>query len=728
MGLSFAMHADVLPLRDTGLVAVTEHGCEVYAGNAFAKLGALVDGAREEHEILAQCGEVDHDAVASAIKDLRRAGLLVENGRNPGVASEAAWWESQRIPADLAATRVGSASVRVRTIGEVDPQPTIAALTGAGVRVLPESPVGLVLTDDYLNPDLAEVNESALREEQPWLLAAPTATQVLVGPMFVPGSGPCWDCLAERVYHLREVERRMRDVTGAEHPFVRRPGPASARGLGAALVATELTRWLAGSQSGLESLIVSLDARTWSSGRHHVVWRPQCPACGEGDPSLERPATPIKLRRGSSTEDGVGLRIAAPSVTMRRFEHHVSPVSGAVAMLHKVPGPEPLHVYIAGGPVAQVHGDRAGMEDLAGMPAGGKGTSDEAARTSALCEALERYSGKFSGEEPRRSARYEELGELALHPNEYMRFSERQYEERERSNSVARSFRTIVPERFDPHERIEWSPCWSLTNEQERLLPTALLYYGSGVAGYQFCVAESNGNAAGNTLEEAILHGALELVERDHVAIWWYNRLPAAAVDLDSLDDQWLEQVRAHIAGQGRQLWALDLTADLGIPVAVAVVASPDGGGIGMGFGAHVDFRRAVIRAFTELVQLGLGAPSGGVGSGVPQDLHLEKYRFLRPDASLPARRFDATSERTEDVMSALEFCRGAIEQQGIEVLVLDQTRPDIGLPVVKVLAPGLRHFWTRFGSGRLYDVPVALGRLERPRAEADLTPRPPTS
>jgi ribosomal protein S12 methylthiotransferase accessory factor len=60
--------------------------------------------------------------------------------------------------------------------------------------------------------------------------------------------------------------------------------------------------------------------------------------------------------------------------------------------------------------------------------------------------------------------------------------------------------------------------------------------------------------------------------------------------------------------------------------------------------------------------------------------------------------------------------------------VVLDQTRPDIGLPVVKVMAPGLRHFWTRFAPGRLYDVPVSLGSLARPRAEEELTPRAPSS
>ena len=58
-----------------------------------------------------------------------------------------------------------------------------------------------------------------------------------------------------------------------------------------------------------------------------------------------------------------------------------------------------------------------------------------------------------------------------------------------------------------------------------------------------------------------------------------------------------------------------------------------------------------------------------------------------------------------------------------MEMLVLDQTRPDIGMPVVKVVVPGLRHFWARFAPGRLYDVPVHMGALESPTAEESLNP-----
>jgi len=60
-----------------------------------------------------------------------------------------------------------------------------------------------------------------------------------------------------------------------------------------------------------------------------------------------------------------------------------------------------------------------------------------------------------------------------------------------------------------------------------------------------------------------------------------------------------------------------------------------------------------------------------------------------------------------------------------MEMLVLDQTRADVGLPVAKVIVPGLRHFWARFGPGRLYDIPVTMGWRESPLTEDELNPIP---
>jgi ribosomal protein S12 methylthiotransferase accessory factor len=76
-------------------------------------------------------------------------------------------------------------------------------------------------------------------------------------------------------------------------------------------------------------------------------------------------------------------------------------------------------------------------------------------------------------------------------------------------------------------------------------------------------------------------------------------------------------------------------------------------------------------------------------------------------------------------VGTLLQGLIGKLAERGHEVLVLDQTRPDVGLPVVKMVVPGLRHFWARFAPGRLYDVPVQMGQLKTPLAEADLNPVP---
>jgi ribosomal protein S12 methylthiotransferase accessory factor len=72
-----------------------------------------------------------------------------------------------------------------------------------------------------------------------------------------------------------------------------------------------------------------------------------------------------------------------------------------------------------------------------------------------------------------------------------------------------------------------------------------------------------------------------------------------------------------------------------------------------------------------------------------------------------------------EQVMTCVRLA----EQAGLDFLVLDQTRPDVEVPVVRVIVPGLRHFYRRFAPGRLYDVPVKLGWRDWPLTEGELNP-----
>ena len=95
------------------------------------------------------------------------------------------------------------------------------------------------------------------------------------------------------------------------------------------------------------------------------------------------------------------------------------------------------------------------------------------------------------------------------------------------------------------------------------------------------------------------------------------------------------------------------------------------------------------------------------------------------PGRTAPRLASDYPRLLSDDLRDDVLFCQALVERLGMELLVLDQTRPDIGFPVVKVIVPGLRHFWARFAPGRLYEIPVELGWLPRSLAEHELNPIP---
>jgi ribosomal protein S12 methylthiotransferase accessory factor len=201
-------------------------------------------------------------------------------------------------------------------------------------------------------------------------------------------------------------------------------------------------------------------------------------------------------------------------------------------------------------------------------------------------------------------------------------------------------------------------------------------------------------------------------------------------VDLGRLDDPYVRDLRARLADTGRRLWVLDVTSDLGIPSFVTVLhwIHDAKENIEFGSGAHFDSRIALLRALTELNQfLSIGLMGGGSGEKSSLDgstpLRLRDHPFLTP-SDLPAVQptFGSTFGDL-DAREQVTACVRLVEREGLDFLVLDQTRPDIDVPVVRVIVPGLRHFYRRFAPGRLYDVPVKIGWRDRPLSEDELNP-----
>jgi ribosomal protein S12 methylthiotransferase accessory factor len=141
-----------------------------------------------------------------------------------------------------------------------------------------------------------------------------------------------------------------------------------------------------------------------------------------------------------------------------------------------------------------------------------------------------------------------------------------------------------------------------------------------------------------------------------------------------------------------------------------------------------------MLRAMTELNQflsIGLmGARSQNPASqaseasspdGAPP-FRLQDHPYLVPNGAAP-RSDPALKFGRLDTREQVSACVNLAKAAGLDFLVLDQTRPDIEVPVVRVIVPGLRHFYRRFAPGRLYDIPVKLGWRDRPISEHDLNP-----
>ena len=739
---ALAPHLEFRQVGEHQTLLVSESFNTLLHGELYRDLLPLLDGRHSQQEIVAALGDSHaFTNILSATVSLAAKGYVVsaEHGME---TSRAAYFTALGASPRWAERRLVDS--RIRVLG--DAHQLVGHLQESGVTVARDDPrLTVVVCDDYLATRLAAVNRRQLELGEPWMLVRPGGTEPLFGPVF-PGeaSGPCWACLAERLQGHREVHNFLRHSAGEDAAF--RPTASHPAALEAfwGLVAAEIIKWLVlDAAAPIHDCTLAMNVVEFASSKHPVTQRPQCSVCG--DPALyrpDRPPLPLSLQASPKLHaTSGGARSVPPQVTLARYRHLVSPISGVVTWLERTSDDtDPwLHVHWAGSNLGMRSQSLSSLRQSLRSKSAGKGSSGEQSEASALCEAVERYSGAMHGEEIRVRQRFSDFDGDAIHPDAVQLFSEAQLDDAERINAKRHPY-NVVPPRLDPDAEIDWSPVWSLTHKRHRYLPTSMLYSTAPERrGPWDRIADSNGCAAGNTIAEAVLQGFFELAERDAFAIWWYNRLQVPAVDLASFDDDYLARAPAYYARHERELWLLDVTADMDIPAFVALSRRPGGETeeIIYGAGAHADPHLAALRAVCELNQCLTWLPRPGSKAGRPaiddplalwwwKTAKLADCPWLAPRPDEPPSRAERYPvPDTTDTLEDVQRCRALVEARGMEFLVLDQTRPDIGMPVVRVIVPGMRHFWARFAPGRLYDVPVTMGRRSHRLEEAGLNPAP---
>jgi ribosomal protein S12 methylthiotransferase accessory factor len=308
----------------------------------------------------------------------------------------------------------------------------------------------------------------------------------------------------------------------------------------------------------------------------------------------------------------------------------------------------------------------------------GKGLSKDAARAAALMEAVESAHAERI-DRPMLLASVRELGPR-------------------RAIDLARVPK-LAGTRLDPDRPLLWIEGAHLASGEPVWLPYELVHTDYRLpqppAAGCFHVG-SNGLAAGNTREEALRHALCELIERDAHGVW-QARPPterlATRVAPASFSEARLTDLVEQVLAAGFALGLFDLTGDLGLPCYLAALADrrDPRGHPGLGTACHPSPAVAALKAILEAVQVRTSYIAGArddlapaeFASGGPED----KLRWIEPLLRAAERPAAAAPGAAGTVGGLLE--RLAAAGMG-EAIAIDLTRPEIGLPVVRVVVPGL--------------------------------------
>jgi len=319
----------------------------------------------------------------------------------------------------------------------------------------------------------------------------------------------------------------------------------------------------------------------------------------------------------------------------------------------------------------------------------GKGMTLAAAKASGLMESVEAYHAEHISL-PVRVSSYEEL-----------RYTNRVVD-------VSRLPRTNSSV-FDPNLVVAWIEGQDLMSGAATWVPYEMVHTNYTVSlripagGFP---ATSNGLASGNHRLEAISHGICECAERDAATLWHHlseDELRATRIDLDTVRDPDCRSVLDKYASAGVSVAVWETTSDVGISSFECIITEREDSALrplfsAEGMGCHPCRTIALLRALTEAAQSRLTAIAGSRDDLLTRDYERTRSpeilrfnhelmqnvgpaRSFEPGPSLEAETLDA------DVKWELDRLRGA----GIEqVVVVDLMNPAFGIPVVRVVIPGL--------------------------------------
>jgi len=315
----------------------------------------------------------------------------------------------------------------------------------------------------------------------------------------------------------------------------------------------------------------------------------------------------------------------------------------------------------------------------------GKGISLIQNRNSAVLEAIERYCAKYAMLDPFKMqviGSFNELKNLAIHPHQFQ----------------------IPLARYSDKKKIKWIKAWSLTNNRQCLLPLGFVSY---------IPFGSNGLAAGNCIEEAILHGIFELVERDIYTIMDLNEIVMPDVDCSNIRNKKIKKIFADLDNSNIYYRIKYILNTHNIPTFGMYIKGRVANRVGYSHAvcSHLYKEIAFSRTVTEAIQVFPRFVSEGKWLNKNTDHYTKPSKIIKFD--------EIRDSKNLDIKDAIDNCISIFKKQGLETFVVNHSLPNIDFSVVRVLVAGLQPIWFKespYLVDRVFTVPEILGFKKKSR------------
>ncbi len=372
----------------------------------------------------------------------------------------------------------------------------------------------------------------------------------------------------------------------------------------------------------------------------------------------------------------------------------------------------------------------------------GKGLTRDAAWTSCLGEAMERYSGGCWEADETVLSRRRDLEGRSLHPADLVLYRPEQYAE-------------LPYAPYSEETTLRWVRGRSLIHEDHVAVPAIAAFMEYQVHDpLEFVIPiTSNGLAAGPTLADAVLSAIYEVIERDAFLIAWVNRLAARRYDAASHPDADVRHLAESYRRRGVELALFQMPTDHPVAVFAAIAFQRNGYGgpyATVGLGANLDPSLAARAAALEVGQVRPAFrercrthDAGRIAELVAEPAKvktLEDHALLYADRTM-AHAFDFLDgpvsswpeARVTNTAAALSTVLDHFRAVGQDVLYVNLTSRDLeplGVFTARAILPGFQPIWfghheRRLGGRRIFELPFQLGLRDTPADLESLNPLP---